>query len=305
VLGPGDVGHRVVVRRRVGSLATDALGELVTVSETHLTVRTGEGEIEIDRADVTAAKRIPDRRARSGTERLETIAALGWPAAETEHLGDWLLRATDGWTARGNSVLPIGDPGMPLPEAVDAVVTWYEKRSLVPAITVVLPLGRRLTAELDRRGWSASPPTLVQTAPLGPLTGPPDPDIRVTRAPSPEWLAAAGRQKHGLPEAARRLLSSGPEVRFAQGNGRDGTLAAIGRGVVAHGWLGISVIGVQPEHRRQGWARRVTTALAGEAATLGAERSYLQVEAHNDAAVALYAGMGFRTAHAYVTRRAV
>ncbi|GIJ50107.1 N-acetyltransferase [Virgisporangium aliadipatigenens] len=303
MLGHGDVGHRVVVRHRVGSQATDALGELVAVSESNFTVRTRDGEVAVPRVDVLAAKRIPDRRARSGTERLESIAALGWPAAETDHLGDWLLRATDGWTARGNSALPVGDPGLPLPEAVDAVVAWYTARGLVPAITVPLPLGRRLTAELDRRGWSASPPTLVQTAPIDGLTGPPDPGIRVTRAPSEEWLAAAGRQKHGLPEVARRLLSSGPEVRFAQGNGPTGTLAAIGRGVVAHGWLGISVVGVQPEHRRQGWARRVTKALAGEAAALGATSAYLQVEAHNEAAIALYADQGFRTAHAYVTRR--
>jgi ribosomal protein S18 acetylase RimI-like enzyme len=64
------------------------------------------------------------------------------------------------------------------------------------------------------------------------------------------------------------------------------------------------VVGVEPAHRRRGWAARLTYALAGWAALAGAGRAYLQVEATNTAAVRLYEGMGFRTAHEYVLRLA-
>jgi ribosomal protein S18 acetylase RimI-like enzyme len=74
--------------------------------------------------------------------------------------------------------------------------------------------------------------------------------------------------------------------------------------VLTDGWLGISVVGVEPAHRRQGWAARVTSALATWAAAAGAQRAYLQVEEGNTAAVRLYEGLGFRTAHGYVLRLA-
>ncbi len=318
MLGGNDIGHRVVIRWFVGirdnrPLHSDALGELTAVSETHLTVRTLNGSVEIARSGIVAAKRVPDRRARSATERLELIAAAGWPAPDTARLGDWLLRAAAGWSARGNSALAVGDPGRPIGAAVDAVSDWYRARDLTPAITVPVPLGRRVVPELRRRHWLANPVTLVQTAPLDRVApaaeaGPPDcpacPAVRLEPAPSEEWLAAVGARKGGLPAAARHILTAPAEVRFATGYTEGGALVATARGVLNAGWLGLSVVGVAPEHRRLGFAARLSRALARWALERGADRAYLQVEEHNLAAIALYAGLGFATAHSYVTHRA-
>ena len=41
-----------------------------------------------------------------------------------------MLRASSGYTQRGNSVVPLGDPGMPLADAVSEVERWYAARSL-------------------------------------------------------------------------------------------------------------------------------------------------------------------------------
>ncbi|HJY74052.1 MAG TPA: hypothetical protein VJ347_19940, partial [Streptosporangiaceae bacterium] len=68
---------------------------------------------------------------------LERAAALHWQAPETERLGDWLLRAGEGFTGRANSALPLGDPGVPLPEAVAAVEGWYRRRDLRPMIVLL------------------------------------------------------------------------------------------------------------------------------------------------------------------------
>lgn len=308
MLDADDVGHRVVIRRIVRvrgdrPVYSDALGQLTDVSETHLTVRTADGPVTIPRDAITAAKRVPDRRARSATERLELVAAQGWPAPDTDRLGDWLLRAASGWTGRGNSALAVGDPGRTVAEAVNAVVEWYGARGLRPAISVPLPLGGRVMPELDRRGWRSAPETLVQTAPLAPLAGS-DAAVRVEATADEAWFTHVGGRKGGLPAAARHILTAVPQVGFASGYAEGGVLAATGRGVVTGDWLGISVVGVDPEHRRQGWARRITAALAAWARARGATRAYLQVEAHNDAAVRLYASLGFTTAHGYVVRAA-
>ena len=58
-LGALPPGTRVVVRYRIDSGATDALGELVTVDDRTCTVATRRGPAVIAWADVVAAKPVP------------------------------------------------------------------------------------------------------------------------------------------------------------------------------------------------------------------------------------------------------
>jgi ribosomal protein S18 acetylase RimI-like enzyme len=308
VLGPYDVGHRVVVRRRAGQRGTrpvfsDVLGELVELTETEITIRTMERLVRVPLDEVTHAKRVPQRRRLTATEALERIAAAGWPAPEQAHLGEWLLRAAGGWTARGNSALPIGDPGRTLLEAVDAVEVWYHDRGLPPKITVADPVGGRLTAELTRRSWTPAPPTLVQTAPL--RTEDQDHSgVRLDTTPPEAWFTAVAGYKGALSESARRILAGVPLARYAGIYADDGSPLAVGRGVIADAdrrWLGISLVTVDPARRRHGLGRAVVGALRRWAVEAGARDAYLQVEEHNAAAVAMYAGLGFTTHHTYVT----
>lgn len=322
VLGPADVGHRVVVRRAVGGSAdrplfTDLLGELTALTPAELTIATRRGTVVVPRSEVHRAKRVPARRRATTREivALEQVAAAGWPAPETERLGAWLLRAASGWTARGNSALAAGDPGLPLPAAIDAVVAWYAARGLAAAVTTPLPAAARVAAALDARGWRAAPATLVQTAPIAvllpraplpatrKLAGEQRAEVRLEPVPSAGWLAVVGERKGGLPAAARHILTSVPQVRFAHGYDDRGELCGIARGVVTDGWLGVSLMEVAPAARRRGVARQLLRALAGWAGSAGADRAYLQVEEGNEPAVALYAGMGFTTHHPYVTYR--
>ncbi|MET7865877.1 GNAT family N-acetyltransferase [Micromonospora taraxaci] len=168
-----DVGHRIVVRRIVGiregrPLFSDALGELVELSETHLTLATAKGPLRVPVAQVHRAKRVPATRrpTAAAVVALERAADEAWPAPTRGRLGDWLLRSADGWTGRANSALPIGDPDRPLPAAVDAVERWYAEQDQPAMINTPLPLAAPVGTELDARGWTARPPTLVQTAPL-------------------------------------------------------------------------------------------------------------------------------------------
>ncbi|RIV33167.1 GNAT family N-acetyltransferase [Micromonospora radicis] len=171
-----DVGHRIVVRRVVGVRAgrpvySDALGELVELTETHLTLTTRQGPLRVPMAQVHRAKRVPPTRrpAADAVVDLELAAAQAWPAPTQARLGDWLLRAADGWTGRANSALPVGDPDRPLPAALDAVERWYAERNLRAMVNTPLPLAAPVGAELDLRGWGSRPTVLVQTTPLAVL----------------------------------------------------------------------------------------------------------------------------------------
>ena len=67
-----------------------------------------------------AAKEIPPAPGRRGAAHLaisvsdlQRVMGPSWGALEREALGEWELRASDGFTQRGNSALPVGDPGSP------------------------------------------------------------------------------------------------------------------------------------------------------------------------------------------------
>jgi len=316
VLRRQDVGHRVVVRRIVGvragrTLFSDALGELVALTETELTLATSNGTVRVPLREIHRAKRVPPTRRPTATSviALEVAANEAWPAPVQERLGDWLLRAASGWTGRANSALPIGDPDRPLEQAVDAVERWYREHDLPPRMNVPLPLAAPVNAELDARGWETSPLVLVQAAPLTAiLEATPArrdlPAVALKPTMTDDWLAVTSDRKGRPPASARYLLTSVEQIKFLQVYGEEGAPIAITRATVTGDgqWLGLSLIDVRPEVRRLGLAQHLLRAAAQWASEIGATRAFLQVEEQNAAALALYSKLGFTTHHTYQTR---
>lgn len=232
---------------------------------------------------------------------LERVAALGWQAAHVDHLGAWLLRADGGFTMRANSVLPLGDPGRPLDDALAEAGAWYGRYGLPLRMTVPSPVCDDLGRALDGRGWERGVRVLVMAADLPAADEATDPGpVVLGPVPTLAWQAAyrAGTGRD-LPDAGRRLLVRADQVAFAEV--RDGEDAvAIGRATVVDGWLGLTAVHVAPGRRRRGLATRVVDALAAWARRRGAARAYLQVAAPNAPAIALYRRWGFGDHHTYV-----
>jgi ribosomal protein S18 acetylase RimI-like enzyme len=246
---------------------------------------------------------------------LERIAAAHWRGTEEEWLGDWLLRAADGFTGRANSVLPLGDPGLPLDAAVDAVTRWYAARGLPPMAALPVPLdgadgpARALDEELARRGWparSGSAFVMVADVPAGAADVPAAADVpvaglavRVDAEPDSSWLAAYHyRGQPDAPPVLRRLLTSAAGQVFISIR-VGGRAAAIARVSLADGWAGITAVEVSPAQRRLGLGTALTREAFAQAATRGLGRVFLQVEVGNSAARSLYERSGFRYSHRY------
>ncbi|MEV4843071.1 GNAT family N-acetyltransferase [Micromonospora matsumotoense] len=242
-----DVGHRIVVRRIVGiregrPLFSDALGELVELSETHLTIATAQGRVRVPLAEVHRAKRVPPTRrpTASAVVELELAADEAWPAPVRGRLGDWLLRSADGWTGRANSALPVGDPDRPLPAAVDAIERWYAGRGQPAMVNTPLPLAVPVGAELDARGWTARPLTLVQTVPLTTLRAAVPPPGPADRAPRPGRAGSAGDPPPEIRDAGRHGPAGrpAPQTHDAGRHGPAGAPAAQTHDAGRHGPAG-------------------------------------------------------------------
>jgi N-acetylglutamate synthase len=254
------------------------------------------------------ANRSCDHGAVSQIIELERVAARHWRGTEEEWLGGWLLRAAEGFTGRANSALPLGDPDVPLDEAVAAVTRWYRARGLAPMIAVPLPL-EELDTHLSERKWvTRSGPAFVMTADLADVPPPPPPprlpagtSFRVDAEPDDAWLRLYHyRGQAQQPPVIRRLLVSAEFQAFVSIRSGAGQQAiAVGRLSIASGWAGITAVEVDPAFRRRGLGSALTQAICAEAATHGVSQVFLQVETANAAALALYERCGFRYSHRY------
>jgi N-acetylglutamate synthase len=236
---------------------------------------------------------------------LERVAARGWRGTEEAALGDWLLRAGGGFTGRANSVLVAGDPGLPLPDAVDAVGAWYRERGLRPCAQLPGRQARAADAAFAAAGWERDEDVLVLTAPV---TTSPDGGVPVDLSPAPDdaWLAGYHHRGRPLPPTASAVLTNAEDVVFASVrlDPSPAPLAAVARGVVTDDWLGVTAVTVAEEHRRRGLATAVMAALQRWGADRGAQWVYLQVTSSSAPARALYRRAGFIEHHRYHYRYA-
>ncbi|MFF4095900.1 GNAT family N-acetyltransferase [Streptomyces sp. NPDC001834] len=323
-IAPTDVGKRVSVRRASAQQAqgprfTDTVGVLTSWEHGVLSITTKNGEsVRIAESSLVAGKVVPAAPARrrgvpaASFEELAQVCARAWPPEESEALGDWRLRAAGGFTRRANSVLPLGDPGVPLDEALRYVERWYGERGLPVYIQVATGAEgtqERLGAALDERGWRREVTTEVRVGAAAPVADL-DADVtavRLSRDLDEAWLSRYQRcEPPGRPGPhVLEVLRGGPSVWFASvpadagDEDAAGAPAAIGRCVVDGRWAGFMAVDVAPGYRRRGLATAVMTALARRALDEGASAAWLQVESDNEAARALYDGMGFAVHHRY------
>jgi ribosomal protein S18 acetylase RimI-like enzyme len=287
-------------------------------TDTATTVRREDGSlVEVARADLVAGKPVPPRpspRLALPVAYVEQRAVASWPAVETARVGEWLLRASSGFSARANSALLLGDPGRDPEQALGEVRAFYGARAL-PAWAQVV--GESAERELlDRLGWVAARPGEADTALLVAGTGRAlrllsraspggAPPVVLDDHVTPDWLAGDPRASAD-PQPALAVLEGPAEVAFARVTAGP-TAAAAGRAALsrtpADTWVGITDVRVDPVHRRRGLASAVLTALLDWAAERGATTAYLQVREDNEAALALYRGLGFERHHSYAYLR--
>ncbi|WP_310964805.1 GNAT family N-acetyltransferase [Nocardioides terrisoli] len=311
-LGPHVVGQRVVVRRLLpgqlgptgGPAFTDVLGICESWADGVVVVRREDGTtVPIRIAEIVSGKPVPPRPsrfARWSADEVEARAAHIVRPIETVHLGDWLLRSTGGSTRRANSLLPVGTPDRPLPEALAAVARFYGERDR-PAWAQVVA-GSEVEASLLEHGWRPDPGSdthvmLAGTAGLSRrLRGHDRAGVRHQGAVDRDWLVGRPEALSDYDRVAAMLEL--PDATFASIE-HDGRQLARGRVNLVEDWALLADLVVQPDHRLEGLAHRITAALTDWAGERGATAMLLQVHSANEPAQRLYDGLGFELHHTY------
>lgn len=218
-----------------------------------------------------------------------------------ESLPGWLLPMDHGTVGRAHSAVPLHH-GAHDPERLPDILARYAAAGFEPRFRLPeLPSFQPWFDALTQRDWRREQPTLTMTGDVQRLlalsAGPPaDLDSQADAG----WLAMyLGEGLDPADGASRaRLLSRATGTLFASVR-EPGNTVACGAASFSHGWLGVHGMRTAAARRGQGLAGCVLQAMAAEAARRGLTRVFLQVDANNPPALALYRRVGFTVAWPY------
>lgn len=251
--------------------------------------------------------------------RIEDASLNASAPREQRWLDGWLVRTSPGKAKRARSVQPVADGGEPLDARLARCGDVYAQARL-PMLVRITPFARPpgLDAELESRGWARVDDTRVLVASADAVL----PGVDATREGSPGdprivleatdlrryagWIGPL-RDAHPDEHAARaERLQQSPVPYHAWIARRQSDGAILGGGLVAieGDVAGLYEVLTVDAARRCGIGERVCRHLAGVAREHGARTLYLQVDAGNAPARALYAKMGFEEGYAYHYRAA-
>lgn len=240
------------------------------------------------------------RRA-SDVESLERATLQAVAPEAVEVLPGWLLPMDGGTVGRAHSAVPLSH-APPEVEVLNAILMRYEARGFAPVLrlpdTAAFESMQRV---LQRQGFARHQPTLTQTARVADLLALPEGQPgELAQFPDAAWLSMfLGEGLDPVDGASRaRSLSRAAGTLFASWRENGQTLAC-GAASFSHGWLGVHGMRTAAAQRGRGLAGRLLRTMAEEAARRGIERVFLQVDAGNSPALALYRRLGFNTAWPY------
>jgi len=217
-------------------------------------------------------------------------------------LGDWLLPMDRGTVGRAHSAVPLHH-GAHDPALIDPIAQRYRDAGAAPVLRLPqLPSFQAWWPALAARGFQCTQPTLTQTGAVANLLRLASTAEGVTLAPRPDahWTAVfLGEGMDPIDGASRSgALSRAQGTLFASLR-EGGQTVACGAACYAQGWLSMHGLRTVASQRGRGLAGRLIRAMALEAQSRGIERAFLQVDAQNAPALALYQRGGMQTAWTY------
>jgi N-acetylglutamate synthase len=299
-----DVGKKVSIRLHEDGGFRDLLGILHSPNQ----VLKKDGTLANFDAALIAAWRIvetPQYPAGKGQPlslrilELERIAEKSWPANTTEIRGGWRYRISNGFTFRGNSILPVGappygEPQLPIADELEFAIQRYAEAGVTPAIHIPMPLYEKLDEVLEGAGWEMriEAHLMIADSPAIPRTALPDgATLEVLDEPSEEWLAVQGKA------VGYEVMLNYPAQYF--GVRVDGALVSVMRVSGADGWAILSRLFVAENLRGRGLSKAIISAALDRLKDSSITKIALQVDITNATAIGLYSSLRFRVHHNY------
>ena len=233
---------------------------------------------------------------------LEEVAANGHVALNMMQYDGWLLRFSEGYTNRANSVSVIYPSVIPPGEKIACVEKCYAKHGL-PSVFKVTDIDTELNSILENSGYLQVTPTDVMELPLENTDfGDFMTDCIFTSDPK-EWLPYYFRYEkigdEGKQDIFRRMLSKVTVDTVYVSVLNEGLPVACASAAIDRGFALIQNVIVSEEVRGRGLGEKLCRALIAKVKEQGAGHAFLQVVRSNEIALNLYKKLGFKKVYTY------
>ncbi len=237
-------------------------------------------------------------------ETMERAGLLAWPGIEEKWDGAWIRRAAGGYTKRANSTQCFDpDDFEDADLRVISASSWMVMRKIRPVFRITPLSSPELNATLDEAGWQEIDASHLYAMELGDQEA--DRAAEILPVLDPRFLAVAQRLQ-GYDQATMTGMTNLLAALKVPAAGvvltRDGEAVASSIVAVADGIAMTGNVVTDPGRRRQGLGSAMMRSGLAWAKREGARFAALNVQADNDAAKALYAGLGYSRQYDYSYR---
>lgn len=228
-------------------------------------------------------------------ETFERAGLEAWPGIEVKWDGNWVRRASGGYTKRANSAQCF-DPNddADVEDRIIGASSWLVVRGVKPVFRITPLSAPALDEALDDAGWEEIDRSHLFAMPLAAQE--PDEQGRLMPLLDPVFLAAQ-QKLQGHDEATMARMKALLAVMAVPATGivvfRDGEPAASGLMAISRGIVITGNVITDPARRRQGLAGAMMRTGLSWAHEKGATIAALNVQTDNEAAKALYGGLGY------------
>ena len=248
--------------------------------------------------------------------RYEELALNAFPAILTEFYDGWVLRYSNGYTFRGNSINPLYKSNINLDEKISYCESKFASKKLPCVFKMTEAVEDELDKLLEKKGYTIEKNAdimvhclknynakhienynMIESKSLNNI------NVHIEYEMTDEWLnqflILNGTTDHKTKETAKKMLSSIKNKVFCASINLNDEMAACGLGVLEDGKVGLYDIRVLEEYRRKGLATVLCTKIIEAGIDEGAVSAYLQVASANYGAIRLYENLGFSKLYTY------
>ena len=239
---------------------------------------------------------------------IEELSMNAWPALQNLVYDGWIIRLSNGYGNRANSINPIYPSSVKLEEKLKYCDELFAHHNLPAAYKITGCGEQRIVNEtLEKMGYKKINETSIQTCAIGGLALNRTPKcayegIVINDVFSNGWRESVIKYNRIAEKdvpAFHGILDNVAVEKIVVQKELGGKIVGCGYGAIERNYVGIFDIVVKEEFRGKGYGRAIVETLLFEASGRGVENSYLQVMLNNPAAMHLYEKIGYREIYRY------
>ena len=233
--------------------------------------------------------------------KFEEMSFNAHPALQTQFYDGWLLRFSNGYSNRANSVNMLYPSSIDLETKIDECERRYTAQKLASVYKIIEGEHTQIDSILQQRGYEIVTPTDLEILDLSTVEFK-SYDHAAFDKPDEVWIdswASFEKFSEGTRENAIKVVKNIQNKSLYISLIQEDGCVACASSVLENGYAIIGNVVVDEKHRGKGYGRMLCETLLSCLKKEGVHTAYLQVVQTNTPAVKLYAGLGFKKLYAY------